>query len=65
MGVPFKQQRPLDEPADQQALNKLVRLIRKLRWMGMDKEAEAAQKQLVTCKTASCDSVLAIPRDTD
>ena len=44
--------------------NELVKRIRKLRWMGMEEEAERLQREL----TRSCvgsDSVIATPRETD
>ncbi len=41
------------------------RLIRKLRWMGMEEEAERAQTELAECGFRPADSVLAAPRDTD
>ncbi len=43
--------------------DELVRLIRKLRWIGMDRDAEALQDLLETLDAA--DSVLAAPLDTD
>ncbi len=43
--------------------DELVRLIRKLRWIGMDRDAEALQDLLETPEAADC--VLAAPLDTD
>ena len=40
------------------------RLIRKLRRMGMEEEAERLQAEL-TRRCAAADSVIATPRDTD
>ena len=59
-----KQQCP-DVSAEQRASNELVKRIRKLRWMGMEKEAERIQSQLATYRDPPADSVLAAPRDTD
>lgn len=46
------------------ASNELVKLIRKLRWIGMEKEAEPLEAEL-TRRRAAADSVLAMPRETD
>jgi hypothetical protein len=42
----------------------LVKRIRKLRWMGMEEEAQHLQAEL-TRRCAEADSVIATPRDTD
>jgi hypothetical protein len=42
----------------------LVKRIRKLRWMGMEHEAEELQAEL-TRRCAAADSVIATPRETD
>jgi hypothetical protein len=58
------QQEPPEDSAEQRASSELVKRIRKLRWMGMEREAEALQATL--CRRArSTDSVLAAPHDTD
>jgi hypothetical protein len=62
--MPREQRKPPDWSARQQA-NELIRLIRKLRWMGMEEEAERAQTELAECGFRPADSVLAAPRDTD
>ncbi len=54
-----------DVSEDQRASNALIKLIRKLRWMGMDDEAERAQMTLGACNLQSSDSVIASPADTD
>jgi len=59
------QPKPPDVSAEQRASNELVKLIRKLRWMGKDKEAESAQMQLARCRVPPADGVLAGPHDTD
>jgi len=48
--------------ARQQA-NDLIKLIRKLRWMGLEAEAERVQAAL--CGVPPADTVLAAPHDTD
>jgi hypothetical protein len=62
--MPRKQQKPSDASARQQA-NELIGLIRKLRWMGMEEEAQRAQTELDRCDVQPADSVLAAPRETD
>jgi hypothetical protein len=47
------------------ATNDLVKRIRKLRWMGMEEEAERLQAELTRRSAAECDSVIATPRETD
>ncbi len=62
MEMSLEQQKPPDISARQQA-NELIKLIRKLRWMGMEEEAERAETALGGVSPA--DSVLAAPHDTD
>ena len=59
------QQKPPNRLAEQQASNELVKLIRKLRWMGLEEEAERVEDELVLRRVAAADSVIAAPRDTD
>jgi predicted ArsR family transcriptional regulator len=59
-----EQQEPADVSSRQHA-NELVKLIRKLRWMGMQEEAERVQMRLAQCPVPAADSVLATPHDTD
>jgi hypothetical protein len=56
-------QEPPEPSAEQGTSSELVKRIRKLRWMGMEREAEALQATL--CGAQSTDSVLAAPHDTD
>ena len=59
----FKQ--PQNDAAEYESLaNDLVRRIRKLRWMGLEEEAELLQREL-TRRCADSDSVIATPRETD
>jgi hypothetical protein len=62
MEMPLEQQTPPDVSARQQA-NELISLIRKLRWMGMEEEAERVETALHGVLPA--DSVLSAPHDTD
>ncbi|HEX4411200.1 MAG TPA: hypothetical protein VH206_20710 [Xanthobacteraceae bacterium] len=45
--------------------NELVKLIRKLRWIGMDEEAERLQKKLAQQHGVADDTVLARSGETD
>ena len=45
--MPFAQQEATKASADQPTSNELVRLIRKLRWMGMENEAEPLIEELM------------------
>ena len=58
-----KQQEIPDVSADQRASNELIKRIRKLRWMGMEGEAERLQIKLAGGSPK--DSVIAEPRETD
>ena len=64
MKMSLEQQNSPDVPAQQQA-NKLIRLIRKLRWMGMEEEAASVQTELAQCGAKPTDSVLTVSRETD
>ncbi len=59
------QQRPPESLAEQRASSELVKLVRKLRWMGLEDEAEKMENQLIQREAAAADSVLAMPSDTD
>ena len=61
----LKQQKLPDVSSEQRKSNELVRLIRKLRWMGMEEEAQRVQSELDRCSVRPADSVLAAPRETD
>jgi hypothetical protein len=50
--------------SSQRASNELVKLIRKLRWMGMEDEADLLVKELEG-RVAAADSTVAMPRETD
>ena len=61
----LKQQKPPDVSSDQKKSNEIVRLIRKLRWLGMEEEADRVQTELAQCDVRRTDSVLATPHETD
>ncbi len=45
--------------------NELIKRIRKLRWIGMEEEAQGLQKELERRRATAVDTVLATPRETD
>jgi hypothetical protein len=59
--TPLQQQ----NPSDTRASNDMIKLIRKLRWIGMDEEAQKLQRELTEREAAPADSVVATPRETD
>jgi hypothetical protein len=65
MEMSLEKQKPPDILAEQRASNKLVKLIRKLRWMRMEEEAERVQMDLAQRGAPPADSVLAAPHETD
>lgn len=65
MEMRHDQQKPPDGLADQRASNELVKLIRKLRWIGMEEEAETLEDELTLRRVAAADSVIAASRQTD
>jgi hypothetical protein len=60
-----RNQQPSDTSARQRASNELVKLIRKLRWMGMEEEAQGLQNELEQRHATRADSVLATTPETD
>jgi hypothetical protein len=59
------QHKPPDGLGEQRTANELVKLIRKLRWMGLEREAEKVEDQLILRKVQAADSVIAASRETD
>jgi hypothetical protein len=55
---------PGDVSAEQRASNEKIKLIRKLRWIGMEAEARRLQVTLDGA-TGRTDCVIAEPRETD
>jgi len=64
MPMTVEERKRYDTVKDEAGANDLVKRIRKLRWMGMEEEAERLQAEL-TRRCASADSVIATPRETD
>lgn len=54
-----------DDSAHRKTSNEIVRLVRKLRWVGMEEEAEQLLKELEQRPAMAVDTVLASPRETD
>jgi hypothetical protein len=65
MGTSPKQKEPPDVSVKQRKSNELVKMIRKLRWMGMEEEAKRIQTELTHADVGPADSVVAAPRETD
>jgi len=65
MDMPHNQHKPPDGLGEQRTANELVKLIRKLRWMGLEKEAEMVENQLILREVQAADSVVAASRETD
>ncbi len=65
METAHEQQKPPDTSPEQKASNELVRMIRKLRWVGMEEEAKRLQSQLTLYNVSAADSVVAASRETD
>jgi len=60
-----REQQPPDPAASHRASNELVKLIRKLRWIGMEDEAQGLQTELARRHATAVDSVLATTAETD
>ncbi len=65
MDTPVEQKQPPETSAAPRASNELIRLIRKLRWMGREDEAAGLQKELRRRRPTDADTVLANPGETD
>jgi hypothetical protein len=52
-------------PANATAPNETIKLIRKLRWIGMEDEAQKLERELSEREGTTADCVVATPRDTD
>jgi hypothetical protein len=64
MPLTLRQPERDDAAEGESRANDLVKRIRKLRWMGMEEEAERLQREL-TRRCADSDCVIATPRETD
>jgi len=61
----LERQRPFDDSTGPLVSAEFIRLIRKLRWIGMEDEAERMETQLALCRVPPSECVLAAPHDTD
>jgi hypothetical protein len=64
MPMPLERLKHDDAAEGESGANDLVKRIRKLRWMGLEEEAERLQQEL-TRRCADSDCVIATPRETD
>jgi hypothetical protein len=65
LGQAAREPQKTPDVSSRQQANELIGLIRKLRWMGLEEEAERVQTELVHCGARPADSVLAVARETD
>jgi hypothetical protein len=64
MGMPLEDKTP-DQPAAESTARELIRLAHKLRWAGMEEEAERLLKKLKQRRSSTEDSVVTTPTETD
>jgi hypothetical protein len=64
MGRPLERKAP-DRPATERTTKDLLELVHKLRWAGMEEEAERLLKSLRHAETPAQDKVVATPSETD
>jgi hypothetical protein len=64
MEMPLEQKTP-DGSAAESTSSELIKLIHKLRWAGMEEEAEQLLKKLKRGHFAAEESVVAAPNETD
>jgi hypothetical protein len=65
MAMAFEQQSSAHFSEPESTSNELIKLIRKLRWIGMDEEAERLQRKLAQQRTEADDTVIARSGETD
>jgi len=64
MAMPLERKTP-DRPAAERTSKELLRLVHKLRWAGMEEEAERLLKTLEHGETPTGESTVATPTETD
>ena len=65
MTMSFEQSEPPDAVTSLNSSNELVKLIRKLRWIGMEEEAQRLQHELTQRSAEAADCVVARSAETD
>jgi hypothetical protein len=55
----------MERSSEQRASDEMVRLIRKLRWIGLETEAKNMGHELTARAVPAADTVVATPRETD
>ena len=63
MAKPWEQEKLSHPQGERRTSSELAKLIRKLRWIGLDDEAEPLQAELT--RRAATDSVVAMSGETD
>ena len=61
----FGEEGTMERSNEQRASDELVKLIQKLRWVGLESEAKSMQRELTARAVPAADSVIATPRETD
>ena len=64
MEVPLERKTP-DRPAAESTSSDLIRLVHKLRWAGMEEEAERLLKEWEHRQVRAKENVVATPTETD
>jgi hypothetical protein len=64
MGMPLEGKTP-DRPMTGTEAREVLKLVHKLRWAGMEEEAERLLKKLKQSRTRAEESVVATPTETD
>ena len=65
MEMPVEQKQTMQSSIARRGTDELIKLIRKLRWMGREDEEARLQTELRRQRSTAADSVLAAPCDTD
>jgi hypothetical protein len=55
----------MERSSEQRASDEMVKLIKKLRWVGLESEAKTMERALMARAVPAADSVVATPRETD
>lgn len=65
MAMSLPRPEPPDTSATQRSSNEMIKLIRKLRWIGMEEEAERLAREVTVQPSIVADCTVATPRETD